>query len=185
MTRHALFLVALLLAACGSTDEPRFRIEPAPAPARMRIAAGTIELREVTLPAYAAEPAILAEAADGALYPQGASLWADDPAQGVTSALVTALSARTSATVAAEPWPLTDPAQVRLDVRVAQFFASADGAFEMTGQFAIASPDRVVREFIRSFEIRVPIRGEGPGALASAQGQAISELATLIATALR
>ncbi len=184
MTRQAFFLV-VLLAACSGADEPRFRIEPAPISARMRIAAGTIELREVTLPAYAAEPAILAECTDGALYPHGNGLWADDPAQGVTSALVTALSARTNATVAAEPWPLTDPAQVRLDVRVAQFYARSDGSFEMAGQFAVASPDRVVREFIRSFEIRVPIRGEAPGALAAAQGEAISELATLIATALR
>lgn len=185
MTRRPMFLLALLLAACGAADEPRFRIEPEPEPARIRIAAGSIEVRDVSLPAYASEPAILAEDEDGALHVQGDSLWADDPVRGMTVALVEVLSARTSATVAAEPWPLTEPAQVRLDVRVAHLYARADGSFEMSGQFAVASPEAVVREFVRSFEIRVPIGAEGGRAVAAAQSAAVAELGRLVATALR
>ena len=179
------FLFALALGACTAADEPRFLIETAEPAGKTRVSVATIEVRDVSLPAYAAEPEILAEDASGALLPVGASLWADDPVRGVTTALVADLSDRTTATVAAEPWPLSEPAQARLDVRVGQAFAQADGTFSLTGQFAVASPDEVIREFVRRFEIEVPITGEGSGAIARAQSAAIGELAGLVAVALR
>ena len=112
-------------------------------------------------------------------------LWADDPVRGVTTALVADLGDRTTATVVAEPWPLTEPAQVRLDVRVSQIFTRADGRFALSGQFAVASPDEVIREFVRRFDIRVPLQGEGSAAIARAQSTAIGELARLVSVALR
>ncbi|MEM6825404.1 MAG: PqiC family protein [Pseudomonadota bacterium] len=184
MTLRPLFLTCLLV-ACAGPEEPRFLIEPAAPDRKERIAVATIEVRDVSLPAYAAEPVIYAEDISGALMPLGASLWADDPVRGVTTALVADLSDRTTATVAAEPWPLSEPAQARLDVRVAQAFARADGVFTLSGQFAVASPDDVVREFVRRFEIKVPVVGEGSGAVARAQSSAIGELAALVGTALR
>jgi uncharacterized lipoprotein YmbA len=186
MTRSTLFLLAaLLVAGCEAADQPRYLIDPAPPAQKLWVAAATIEVREVSLPAYASDPEILAEAEDGALYAMDGSLWADDPVQGVTSALVGVLSRNTTATVAAEPWPLTEPAQVRLEVRVTEAYARADGVYVLSGQFAVASPDEVVRELVRGFEIRAPIPGEGSGAIASAQSAAITELGSMVASALR
>lgn len=184
MTLRPFALLVLFLAACGTGNEARYLIEPEPVESKVRLVVGTLEVRDVSLPAYASEPDILAEAADGALYAQGDSVWADDPVQGVTSALVRVLSERTTATVAAEPWPLSDPAQVRLDVRVNRIYARADGTFVLSGQFAVASPDAVVREFVRSFDVRVPLSGEGGGAVAAAQSAAIAELGRLVAASL-
>lgn len=184
MTLRLIPLLALCLAACGSANEARFLIDPAPVERKVRVLVGTMEVRDVSLPAYASEPDILAEAEDGALYAQDDSLWADDPVRGITSALVRVLSERTTATVTSEPWPLSEPAQVRLDVRVTQIYARADRTFVLSGQFAVASPDAVVREFVRRFDIRVPLTGEGSGAVASAQGAAISELGRLVAASL-
>ena len=187
MTPRPILAFALLLSGCGFFAEPegRYLIEPQASSGKVRVAAGSIEVRDVSLPAYAAEADILAESPDGALYSQESSLWADDPVRGVTSALVRVLSDGTTATVAAEPWPLTEPADVRLDVRVGQMYARANGIFEMTGQFAVASPDEITGEFVRTFEIRVPMAGEGSGAVARAQSAAIGELGRLVATSLR
>ena len=54
-------------------------------------------------------------------------------------ALARGLSDRTGA-AAVEPWPLNTPAEVRLDVRVDQSYARADGVFEFSGQYAVSSP---------------------------------------------
>lgn len=182
--RHFVLPLVFLLAACAGPDEPRFLIEPMPSAEKLRVKVGTIEVRDASLPAYAADPEVLAEGQDGALYPVGESLWADDPVRGFTMALVSDLSDQTTATVAGEPWPLTEDAHARLDVRVTQIFAQADGEFALTGQFAVASPDEVIREFVRRFDIRVPIQGEGSAAIAAAQSAAIGELARLVSRAL-
>ena len=182
--RHLAFPILLFLAACSGPEEPRFLIEPMPSAQKVRVKVGTIEVRDVSLPAYAADPEVLAEGADGALYPVGASLWADDPVRGFTMALVSDLSDRTNAIVAGEPWPLTDDAHARLDVRVTQVFAQANGEFILSGQFAVASPDEVIREFVRRFEISVPIQSDGSAAIARAQSTAIAELAQLVSRAL-
>lgn len=182
--RHFALTLALVLAACTAPEEARFLIEPAPSAQKLRVKVGSIEVRDVSLPTYAAEPDVLAEGDDGALYPVGASLWADDPVRGFTMALVSDLSDRTNATVAGEPWPLTETAHARLDVRVTQAFAGADGQFRLTGQFAVASPDEVIREFVRRFDIRVPLQGQDSAAIAAAQSSAIGELARLVSRAL-
>lgn len=185
MTFKYLPFAMLLLSACAGEEEPRYLIEPVDQPGKLSVSIATLEVRDVSLPAYAAEPDILAEGEGGALYPVGESVWADDPVRGVTMALVGDLSERTTATVVAEPWPLSEGAQARLDVRVVQALARSGGTFALTGQFAVASPDEVIREFVRGFEIAVPIVGEGSQAIAAAQSQAIGELAGLVANSLR
>lgn len=182
--RHFALPILIFLAACSGPEDPRFLIEPAPSSEKIRVLVGSIEVRDVSLPAYAADPEVLAEGEGGALYPVGGSLWADDPVRGFTQALVSDLSARTNATIASEPWPLTEDAHARLDVRVNQVFAQANGQFMLAGQFAVASPDEVIREFVRTFEIEIPIQGEGSGAIAAAQSAAIGELARLVSRSL-
>ena len=100
-------LALLLLTACGGTD-PRYLIDTAPAevaaPVRLRVA--TLEVRDVSLPAYAEESQILLEGGDGALTPVKGAAWADEPVRAVTLLLADTIGRAGSATVAAEPWPL-------------------------------------------------------------------------------
>ena len=183
----ARFLLPMLLAAsaaltaCGGTD-PRYLIDsPAGTVAQQtRLAVATLEVREVSLPAYAEESQILMEGGDGALTPVDGAVWADDPVRAVSLLLADNLSRTTTATVAAEPWPLETPAQAAVQVTVAQLVARDSGRLDLKGQFAISSYDRIVRERIRRFDISVPLSGTSPGAIATATSQAMGQLSDQI-----
>ena len=189
MTLRSLALVlALPLGACGV--DARYLIAQGPAEtgqpaAKARVRVRTIEVRDVSLPSYASATDIVVEQKDGALKPIGNAVWADDPVRGVTSALARAIGARSTATVAAEPWPLLDPADVQLEVRVDRMIARADGGFELTGQYAIAAPSGALREQVRRFAIRTPLQGTAPMAVAQATGLAIDQLAAKVVASLR
>lgn len=165
----------LTLAACGG-DKARFLIETAPADAPIRVRVSTIELREVVLPAYAADSQILAEGADGGLRPVKGAEWADGSAQAITAQLARNLDLRSTASVAAEPWPLTEPADVRLDVRMDRMVARKDGRFELSGQYAIVSASGVVRDSLERFEITAPMADGSPAAIAAAYSATIADL---------
>ncbi|MGB3313218.1 MAG: ABC-type transport auxiliary lipoprotein family protein [Albidovulum sp.] len=184
MRYSGLFLI-LLAAGCGSGNEARFLIDPPAATAEVPVRVATIELREVSLPAYAAAVEIAQQEETGALRNLPETLWADDPVRGVTIALARALDQATTATAAAEPWPLDEPAQARVEVRVERMFAGTDGQFRFAGQYAIASPDGVIRERVQRFDIAIPIAAEGAAGIAEASGNAISRLALDIASDLR
>lgn len=170
-------LAFLALTACGGT-EPRYLIDSAPAETtQVRMQVATLEIREVSLPAYAEESQILIEAADGALTPLENALWADEPRRAVTLRLAEAISRGGSATVAAEPWPLETPAQAAVHVQVSDMVARASGQFDLKGQFAISSYDHVVRERIKRFDITVPMPDASPAGIARASGQALQNLA--------
>lgn len=177
-----LALVALL-AACGDKDA-RFLIDPPAAAQQTRIGVASLEVRDVSLPAYAADSQIVVQDPDGALRVVKNAVWADDPVRGVTGALARALDAATTATVAPEPWPLEDPAAARLEVRVDRMVARADGTFEMTGQFAVSSRGARIRERVERFSISTPLADQGPAAVAAATGAAIGDLARQIAARL-
>ncbi|MGR3480108.1 PqiC family protein [Salipiger marinus] len=178
------FMVPLLLAAACATPEQRFRIEPAPVEQTRRIAVGTLEVRDVSLPTYAEASEILIEGADGALTPAENALWADDPRRAVSLALADRLGRITGATVASEPWPLEEPAQAAVHVRVSEMVARANGTFELGGQYALSSFDRVIRERVQRFAITVPLRAASPAGIAAATGTAVSQLADTIAADL-
>ncbi|WP_460275001.1 PqiC family protein [Celeribacter sp. ULVN23_4] len=179
--RRFLPLLLLSLAACGDTD-PRYLMTSAPPmeTARTSLRVATMEIRQVTLPTYANNDLILREDANGALTPIEGALWADTPARAVTQHLADRIGATTTAQTAPEPWPLAQPAQVVVDVRVSQMAARSDGKLHLTGQFAISSFDQVVRERIVPFGIAVPLQNETPAAIADASGRAVDQLATQI-----
>lgn len=183
-------LAAAALSACGGANATRYLVETgaaasAPAaPIRLRVA--TIELREVVLPAYGEGSQILAEAPDGGLVPVRGGQWADGSARAITAELARSLDLRSTASVAAEPWPLAEPADIRLEVRIERLIARAGGDFQLGGQYVVASPDGRMREFMERFELTAPIPDEtaGPRAIAAAYGQALEQLSGLILTRL-
>ncbi|WP_226622432.1 membrane integrity-associated transporter subunit PqiC [Alloyangia pacifica] len=182
-TTLPLLLLPMLAAAC-SGPEPRYRMDSAPPAASMRLAVGTLEVREVSLPAYADASEILLEDASGAMTQVEDALWADDPRRAMTQTLAERLGVISGATVAAEPWPLEEPAQAAVHVRVSEAVASASGSFRLKGQYALSSYDRVIRERVSRFEITVPLQAASAGAIADAAGRATAQLADRIASDL-
>jgi uncharacterized protein len=178
-----------LLTACADSNA-RFPIAaevaaPAEAVSKVRVSVATIEVQDVSLPAYAAASEIVMEQADGALRVVPKAIWADDPVRGVTNALSRSLDLRSTATVVAEPWPLAEPAAVKLEVRIDQMVASVGGAFTLSGQYAIAAPEGAIRERMQRFTVSAPMADDSAASIAKATGIAIDNLATEILTQLR
>lgn len=184
MIRQLLAVLAVLSATGCADDSARFLIDPPAAAAELRARVASVEMRNVSLPGYASALEIAQQEPGGALRNVPKSVWADDPVRGVTMALARSLDEASTATVAAEPWPLDEPAQAQVDVRVERMLARADGVFAFAGQYAVASRDGVIRERLQRFDITVPMTGADPAAIAAASGKAISELAVLIARTL-
>ncbi|MDK3074389.1 PqiC family protein [Sedimentitalea sp. JM2-8] len=178
-----MLLLSLAVAACGD-NSARFLLDTPPPQQKTGVRVSTIEIRDVTLPAYAAASEIMVQSEDGALRPVSQAVWADDPVRAVTLSLARDLEAVSTATVSTEPWPLADPAQVRIDVRLDRMVARNDGQFQLAGQFAIAAPDGAVRESINRFDIMQPIAGDTPDAIARATSSALLALARQIAARL-
>lgn len=184
MTIRLVFCVLICgLSACGD-NKARYVIPPSDTGTEVRLRVSSIEVRDVSLPAYAAASEIVIEDTDGALRPVAKAIWADDPPRAITGALARSLDVRSSAAVSAEPWPLSDAADVRLEVRVSQMIARADGVFSMTGQFALASQSGAIRDTLQRFEIDVPLADTSPASVATATGNAIDTLAEQILSRL-
>lgn len=183
MTRFALFLPLLLLPAC-STKAPDLRVPvpEVPAAEHVGIHFASIEVRDITLPSYAALEQIHVEAADGRLSPVGGLIWADDPVRGSSLELVRALSQITGAMVAGEPWPFDAYPAARVEVRLEEFVASRRGAFRISGQYFVAALDGSGRDSAHLFSIEVPLAEDaGAEQIAAARAQAVAQLAAQIA----
>lgn len=174
------FAAALPLIACGDTNARFPIVSDAAQVSKARVSVRTVEVRDVSLPAYAAASEIVVEQDGGALFVVPKSIWADDPVRAVTGALSRSLDMRSTASVASEPWPLAEPADVRVEVRIDRMIAKTDGMFELSGQFAIASPDGIARETVERFVVTSPMADSEPATVAKATGAAIDSLADVI-----
>jgi uncharacterized protein len=179
-----LLLVLTAVAACGD-KKARFVIPAAEASSQARLRVSSMEVRDVSLPAYASASEIVVEDASGALRPVPKAIWADDPARGITGALARSLEIRSGAQAAAEPWPLTSDPQARLQVRIDQMIARADDSFALTGQFAISSSSGAVSDSLTRFAISVPMADLSPASVATATGAALDQLAGKIIAKLQ
>lgn len=169
-----------LLAGCGA-DPVRYASPPVASGNRIPVSVGQLEVREVSLPAYARTEEIWRETPGGALEADTSVLWADDPARGVTQELSGHLAALTGARVAAEPWPFEDLPQARLVVRVDEMLAGADGRFRLSGQYFVARLS-AGRDTAGTFRVSAPIPPEsGVPGIAAARAAAVRDLARLIA----
>lgn len=141
----------------------------------------SLEVRDVSLPRYAASDDILFLDDSGALDTVPGMLWADTPERAATLALVEDLGQITGARVAAEPWPFSQPPDALTVVRVSRMHGTADGIFRLQGQYAIAPVASGLADRSGQFDIQVPVQGDTPLALARAQSLAFTQLAETIA----
>ncbi|WGW03759.1 PqiC family protein [Tropicibacter oceani] len=186
MTKFSLTLAPLAfsmlaLGACSGVEQ-RFDAPVAAEIKAERVSSryARIEVAAVTLPTYAQAEEIHVRDASGAITPTDA-LWADEPGRAVTLQIARELDAITGRLVAPEPWPFRDIPDVKVDVRVQDFYATETGAFRISGQVFVApeeqGPDRAKR-----FEIEALITGEpGPAQIAAARAEAVAQLSVFIA----
>lgn len=178
--RPAVVAIILMLAACGTSPD-RYPVVAPEVTETVRIGFRALEVRDVSLPSYAASDEISIQDASGKLVTIDNSVWADSPERAVALELVRALTELTSARVASEPWPFEAFPDARLEVRFESLVAGADGQFRASGQFFVGVSDGR-RERSGLFDISVAFDPDGgPRAIALARGQIIQDLALVIA----
>jgi len=182
MTFHCRSLIVgltLLLAACGSAE--RFAVSTPPVTEKVRIAFSSVEVRDVSLPSYAAADEIHLQATDGTLKSSSDVLWADAPERAVALELSRNLAQMTGRAIASEPWPFEAFPSARLELRFSDLVATSDGVFRTTGQYFVAVRDGG-RERSGLFDLSVSFDPKGgPNAIAKARGQLILDLSRYIA----
>lgn len=181
MTRLLLtvFLVATVVGCTATPD--RYAVTLPDITSTQPIAFGLVEVREVSLPAYAAADEISVRNEDGRVVSSGSVLWADTPDRSLALELSRALVQITSARVASAPWPFESFPDARLDVRFETLVAGSDGQYRARGQYFVAVTDGR-RERAGLFDVSTSFDPEaGPQAIAAARGQIIAELALYIA----
>lgn len=183
---YAKILSAVAIAALTACAGPANRLDMSPVRSDLSLRAqvGTIMLRDVSLPTYAAADEIAREIAPGIIGTDAEILWADEPERAVTLAMTRHLDAILNATVGPDPWPFVGLPDVAVEVRVAQMLAGADGVFRFAGQYYIGGDGIDFPNRSLSFDITRPLVGEGAGAVAMAQAEAILELSESIARKL-
>ena len=179
----ALPLCALTLSACGDgSGTARYIIDP-PAPAGQGAdRLGPTELKEVSLPDYAAADEIAWQDEGGAVRASNKAIWADKPERAFTITLARAISEASGGSVVPEPWPFPAPPKHRLDVRVEQALAASDGQFRLKGRYFLsAEGSGAGSHHARTFDIAVPVDTGDPASVSRATAQAIALLARQIA----
>ncbi|MBY5934729.1 PqiC family protein [Tateyamaria omphalii] len=176
--RHALGLIALsLVMACGSPDQ--FVASPKlVAQERIPSRFASIEVADISLPAYAARDEITAN--DGDLLVLSDTLWADQPTRAMTLALTRHLAEITGRRVASEPWPFDGFASGRVEVRVEDLSVVAD-QLRMSGQYYVVDLDGRGRDHAHLFELSTPVADGAPASVAQARARLLVDLATRIA----
>ena len=174
--------VLTLLGACSNGEKTaRYLIDPPLSGERVPDRLGTAELKDVSLPEYAAGGEVSWQTEDGAVRSYTKELWADNPQRAFTQTLARTISDLSGATVIAEPWPLAEPPRRKIEVRVEQALARADGIYRLSGRYFVADSGAGGANQARSFDISVPLADDEPGTIARAQSQAITQLARQIA----
>jgi uncharacterized lipoprotein YmbA len=182
MTLIRLFLtlgVLSVLAACGSSES--FAVRTPAVTEKVSIAFGSVEVRDVSLPSYAAANEIHTQTDDGTLISSSKVLWADAPERAVALELSQNLARMSGRRIASEPWPFEAQPEARLEIRFAELVATTGGSFRASGQYFVAVGDGR-RERSGLLDLTVPFDPQGgPAAIARARGHLILNLATFIA----
>ena len=177
-------LALAALAACGSTVT---RLEaPAAAPAlSLTSRVGSVVVRDVILPTYAAGEELALETEPGVITSDGELLAADDPSRAMTLAVASRMDAILNAVVSPEPWPFPGLSDVIVDIRVSQALGSAvTGTYTLAGQYFIGGDAIDFPMTAQSFSYQIPLRTRDiPGAV-QAQSIAVAQLSEEISRRL-
>ncbi|WP_102224331.1 PqiC family protein [Acidimangrovimonas sediminis] len=169
------------LAGCFGATPNLYLMDPPAAARSMPDRLGRVEVQKVNLPQYASAPEIATQQAGGTLKGAKNDLWADTPSDAITRILADQISQLSGATALAEPWPLNDGPDRRLQVRIGQIFAGSDGQLHLSGRYFVIPAGAVGRGRVRNFDISVPLAGTGAADVAKAQAAALHQLAVRIA----
>ena len=173
-------LASVFLAACGGPAD-LYSVNAPQVSDRISIAFNTVEIRDVSLPSYAAADEIAVEGAGGVVLTDSDVRWADTPERAVALELTRHLVQLSGKRVASEPWPFDDFPEAQVEIRFENLIASANGTYRASGQFFVSS-DTGNNDDFGLFDLSVPYSvAGGPAAIANARGQLILDLAELIA----
>ncbi|MEO0388162.1 MAG: PqiC family protein [Pseudomonadota bacterium] len=176
----------LSLAACaGEENIARYPVTPLPATTTRAVATDTIEVRLVSLPLYADAEEIPRQASDGSVRTNAEILWADEPDRAISNALARNLEEITGAIAAVEPWPLEAFPEARIEVRVDEMLASANGTLRFAGAWFASRPGDPRADRAGRFAFDVPLADAAFPTLAAAHAEATRQLATTVAAGLR
>ena len=148
-------VLCLVLAGCGSTPD-RYPVSTPTIAGSERIGFSSVEIRDLSLPAYAAADEIPYLDETGKLVSDGSVLWADSPARAIALELSQHLTQLTKAQIAPSPWPFEKLAQASLDIRFETVLAHDSGNFQVAGQYFLGRLDGG-RERSGVFDLSVPI----------------------------
>lgn len=173
-------LIALTLAACTAQPE-RLALAPVASSLQLQPQVGSVMVRAVSLPRYAAAEEIPLQTPAGLITADSGILWADDPQRAVTLAVTTTLATILGVDAGPEPWPFVGLPDVTVDIRVAQMLAGSDGRFALTGQYFIGGDGIDFRDKAQAFAITTALADPSVGAIAAAQSAAVLLLSEQIA----
>lgn len=180
MMRPAFLLAVVLALGACATDANRYAVAPPEVSERIRIAFSSVELREVSLPTYAAADEIHQETPDGVLKSTTDVLWADTPERAVALSLSRNMAKLTRAQIASDPWPFEAFPDARLDIRFEELLARADGRYQASGQYFVAVEEGRERSGLFDLTVDYDPAG-GAAAIAEARGTLILNVAAEIA----
>ncbi len=179
LARLVAFCFPLFLLGCSTAE--RFAVTTPEVTQTTRIAFRSVEVRDVSLPSYAAADEINVQAADGTLTSSADILWADAPERAIALELSGNLARLTGRRIASEPWPFEAFPDARLEVRFVDLLASTSGVYRTSGQYFVGVPEGG-RERSGLFDLSVSFDPDGgPAAIAQARGRLILDLAEFIA----
>ncbi|MEO1541677.1 MAG: PqiC family protein [Pseudomonadota bacterium] len=186
MIARPLLALALALSACGpSVPTERYLVTDASGVQAVVADVETVLVREINLPDYANREEISLQDESGAVLFIPGTLWADTPARALTKLLASRLSsALPGSKVAAEPWPLTDRPELRVEVQVDQLLGAQSGTLLFTGQYFVVAGDFGDVAIARNFRFVEEFDPTSVGSLGQAHGAAVSALAREVAAVI-
>lgn len=180
MFKQMMIVAGLALAGCGGQPD-RLALTPAASTLQLQPLVGSVMVRNVSLPTYAAAEEIPLQDANGLIVADSGILWADDPQRAVTLAISASLAQIINADVGPEPWPFVGLPDVAIDIRVTRMIAAADGTFQLAGQYFVGGDGIDFRNTAQSFDIRQPMADQSIGSISAAQSATILTLTEQIA----
>lgn len=183
MLKRMMIVAFGALAGCTALSD-RLALVPQASTLELRPLVGSVMVRTVSLPTYAAVEEIPLQSPNGLIVINEDILWADAPERAVTLVLTQTLSDILSIDAGPEPWPFIGLPDVSVDIRVSRMLAGADGLFQLTGQFFVGGDGANFPNTARSFDITTQLATGDITSIPAAQAEALRLLAEEIARTL-